>query len=217
MKGLIRNNFYTVEGSLKATLLLSLAAGIVLAIVGKVAGDSGSLTSLIIAANLGGYGSLVVTVMQKDAASKWNKFELTMPVNRNDVVTARYISCLLYVLIGIAAAILSILLFYLATGSLNLERASYGFAFGFGFAMSMPTFMIPLSIIFGTDKTEPFMLVAVVMGLALFFGSNAVMAPFLKDAAHADLLFRLSYVVFSLLLFVVSYLISCWAYLKKEL
>lgn len=218
MKGLIRNNFYTVEGSLKVTLLLSLVATIVLAIVGKITADSGSLFGLIISGNLGGFGALSMTVMQKDAASKWNKFELTMPVRRKDVVTARYISCMLCVLIGIVMALINVLVFYLATGAVHPERMDYGVVFGsLGLALSMPTFMIPLVMIFGTDKTDSFMFVSIIMGLVLFFGSSAIMTPFLKDAANANLILRLSYVAFSMVLFVVSYLLSCWIYKKKDL
>lgn len=217
MKGLIRNNFYTVEGSLKSTLLISLIAAVVLAVVGKVVEDSSNLFSMIVAGNLGGFGALSMTVMQKDAASKWNKFELTMPVSRKDVVTARYVSCALYVLIGIVMALVSVLVFYLVTGTVHPERLAYGFVFGLGFALSMPTFLIPLVMIFGTDKADSFMIVSISMGLVLFFGSSVIATPFLKDAANADLIFRLGYVVFTLILFMVSYLLSCRIYRKKEL
>ena len=217
MKGLIRNNFYTVEGSLKVTLLLSLVATIVLAIVGKITADSGNLFGLIIGGNLGGFSALAATAMQKDAASKWNKFELTMPVSRKDVVTARYVSCMLYVLIGIVMALMNVLVLYLVTGAVHPERMAYVFVFGLGFALSMPTFMIPLVMIFGTDKTDSFMIVSIIMGLVLFFGSSAIMTPFLRDVANANLIFRLSYVVFSVILFGASYLLSCQIYQKKEL
>ena len=217
MKGLIRNNFYMVEGSLKAILLLSSISALMLAILGRLIVDSGSLFSFIIAGNLGVFGGMAATAIQKDAASKWNKFELTMPVSRRDVVKARYLSCVLYVLMGLVMALLNMSVFYLSTGTANLERVGYGFVLGLGFALSIPTFLIPLVMIFGTDKTEPFMLVSIMMGLALFLGSSAIMSPWLKDAAHANFLFRSSYVVFSIVLFVVSYLISCWIYQKKEL
>ncbi len=217
MKGLIRNNFYTVEGSLKSTLLLSIIAAIVLAIVTRVISDSGNLFSMIISGNLGAFGALTMTVIQKDAVSKWNKFELTMPVRRRDVITARYIASMLYVLIGTIMAVVSVLVFYLATGALNLERMSYGFVFGWGFALSMPTFMIPLVLILGTDKIEPIMVVAIIAGFLLFLGGSAVASPFLKETANPDFVFRLSYLVFSIVLLVGSYLLSCWLYKKKEL
>lgn len=217
MKGLIRNNFYAVEGSLKSTLLLSFAAIIVLTIAGRITADRGNLLSLIIAGNLSGYSALAVTLMQQDAASKWNKFELTMPVSRKDVVTARYISCMLYVLIGIIVSMIGMFVFHFVTGSANLERAGYGYAFGIGFALAIPTFMIPSVMILGSDKIESFTVVSVIAGLLLFFGSSVITTPFLRDAANANCIFRLSYVAFSIVLFVASYLLSCWIYRKKEL
>ncbi len=217
MKGLIRNNFYTVEGSLKSTMLISLAAAVVLAIAAMYNSDSGFLLSGIIGGNLGGFGALAMTAIQKDASSKWNKFELTMPVRRRDVITARYVSCMLYVLIGIIMALVSALLFHLASGTLNLERMSYGFVFGWGFALSMPTFVIPLVLILGTDKTEPIIVVSVIAGLVLFFGYSVVFSPFFSNLEHSDFLFRSSYMIFCTVLFVLSYLLSCRIYQKKEL
>ena len=217
MKGLIRNNFYTVEGSLKATLLFSLIAAIVLPIVTRGTSDSGNLFAMIISGILGSFGALTMTTIQKDAASKWNKFELTMPVRRKNVITARYIACMLYVLLGICMALVCVLAFYLATGALSLERMSNGFVFGWGFALSMPTFMIPLVLILGTDKTEPIMVISIVAGLASFFGYTAVSYPIFRNLEYTNFLFRLNYVVFSTVLFILSYLLSCWIYKNKDL
>ena len=114
-------------------------------------------------------------------------------------------------------ALVCVLAFYLATGALSLERMSYGFVFGWGFALSMPTFMIPLVLILGTDKTEPIMVVSIVAGLASFFGYTAVSSPIFRNLEYSNFLFRLSYVVFSTVLFILSYLLSCRVYKKKEL
>ena len=86
--------------------------------------------------------------------------------------TAWYLSSAFYVLIGLVVAIISVLLFYVVSGIVHFERIGYGFAFGIGFALSIPTFMIPLVMIFGTDKTEPLMFVSVIAGLLLFFGGR---------------------------------------------
>lgn len=217
MKGLIRNNFYKVEGSLKSTLLISAACALVLLLVGKTAESSNYLLGFTIAGILGGYGSLTVTAIQQDAASKWDKFELTLPVRRKDVVTARYISSLLYILIGFFISILSILPFYIVTGSIDLERVGFGLTFGLGFALAISTFMIPLVMLFGTDKVESMMLVSVIAGLLLLYGYNMIVTLLFKDASLITFVFRIGYIALSLLLFFLSYLISCGIYKKKEL
>ncbi len=81
----------------------------------------------------------------------------------------------------------------------------------------MPTFIIPLVLTLGTDKTEPIMVVSIIAGLGLFIGCSAIMTLFLVDVANADLIFRLSYMAFSIVLFILSYLLSCRIYKKKEL
>lgn len=217
MKGLIRNNFYNVEGSLKATILIGIIAMIATAVLGMYFPYSTVLLSALTGGILGGFGALAGTAMQKDGASKWNKFELTMPVSRGDVIKARYISFLLYILIGIFMAALSVLLFYAVTGSVSIERLSYGLAFGISFAMAIPTFMTPLILIFGTDKNEVLLMVSVIIGISLFFCSSVILSPFLRNFSNPDLVFRSGYMIFSSVLFAASYLLSVLLYKRKEL
>lgn len=217
MKGLIRNNFYTVEGSLKTTVLIGFIAMILFTIISIFFPSSRNLAPSIIGGILGAFGALAGTAIQKDGASKWNKFELTMPISRNDVIKARYISFVLYILIGTFMALLSVLLLYVTVGDLNLERVGYGLIFGGSFAMSIPTFMTPLVLIFGSDKNEILLMVSIVINFVLFFGSSIVLTPFLTDFSNADLVFRLGYFIFSILLYFLSYLFSLCLYKKKEL
>lgn len=217
MKGLIRNNFYSVEGSLKTTIFTCLIAMLAIVFVGIYLPNNDMLIAGIIGGVLGAFGALAGTAMQKDGASKWNKFELTMPVSRGDVIKARYISFVLYILIGTFMAAFSALLFYLVTGSVNPERMGYAFAFGISFAMSIPTFMMPLILIFGTDKNDVLLMLSIVIGLGLFFVSSAVVTPFLKDFSNVNLVFRLGYTLFSIVLFAASYLLSVSLYKRKEL
>lgn len=58
MKGLIRNNFYTAEGSIKMTLIISIIIMTVTSIMGK---GRSFLISSVIAANLGAFGGLSTT------------------------------------------------------------------------------------------------------------------------------------------------------------
>lgn len=217
MKGLIRNNFYTVAGSLKITILVSFIAMIAVAIAGIYFPNNDTLIISVIGGILGGIGALSGTAIQKDSVTKWNKFELTMPISRNDVIRARYISFALYILMGVFLAILSVLLFYAVADPVKLESLVSGFSFGLAFAISIPTFMMPFVLIFGTDKNDALLMVSIIISLGLFFGSMVLFAPALKGLPNAMLLPRLGYLVFSILLFFLSYLLSVCLYKKKEL
>lgn len=217
MKGLIRNDFYNVEGSMKLTMLAFIIIMIVLGIAGIYFPPNSYLASAVIGGTLGAFGALSGTAMQKDGASKWSRFELTMPISRSDVMKARYISFILYILIGLVMAIISALIFYALTGFIDAERAGYGFTFGISFAFSIPTFMTPLVLIFGTDKNDVLLMISMALGLGLFFVSSVVSSLFLSNFANAELVFRLIYLVFSIVLFAASFMLSTFIYKRKEL
>lgn len=217
MKGLIRNNFYNVEGALKITVFIGFIAIIAIVAAGIFFPHSAALAPAAISGILGAFGALAGTAIQKDGASKWNKFELTMPISRKDVIKARYISFLLYILLGILMAILSVLLYDVVTGATNYERVGYGFVFGIAFAMSIPTFMTPLVLIFGIDKNEALLMVSVVISLFMFFGCSAILTPFLSNFSNANLVFRIGYFILSIILYLLSYLFSLFLYKRKEL
>ncbi len=217
MKGLIRNNFYMVSGSLKAMVVFS-AVALVCIIIGEMNGSIGTMIiSAVIGSQLGGFGALAGTAIQQDATSKWNRFELTLPIKRTDVIKAKYVSFLLFVLIGLVLAIISTILHIAITDVVNFERIGYSFTFGLAFALSIPTFMIPLILIFGADKNEVILFAAVGLGFALFFGSSMLIAYILPIEHNSNLIFRGGYLLLSVILYAVSYLVSVIIYNKKEL
>ncbi len=220
MKGLIRNNFFMVYSSLIGMTIFSIVV-IITVVVGGILYPQNIqfIVSALITSQFGGFGALSGTAMQKDAASKWSKFELTLPISRTTVIKARYISYMLYALIGFVMAVLSTLALYITTGTLPLERVGYGFAFGAGFALNLPAFMAPLCLIFGADKNEVILFISIGLSLALFAGSGALFAliPMPIPIADGNLVFRVGYIIVSIVLFICSYLLSKYIYSKKEL
>lgn len=217
MKGLLRNNLYAAEGSLKTMVLISFITMIAIAIGCFFYPIGNIVVTPCVSGLFGGFGALTGTAIQKDVNCKWNKFELTMPVSRKDVVSARYLSFLIYILLGLFMAILCIFLFYVASGSINLERVSYSFAFGMTFALLIPTFLYPLVLIFGTDKNEMLLFVSIFLALGLYFVGSVLVSPFLKRFEYPNLIFRISFIIVSIGLFVLSYIFSLLYYRRKEL
>ncbi len=141
---------------------------------------------------------------------------MTTPVNRANIISAKYVSFLLFILIGAIMASISAAIMLIMPNELSLERLGFGFAFGSAFSLAIPTFMTPLVLIFGHDKNESILLISIGLGLGLFFGASVLATPFLRDFASADLIFRLTYFIISVIMFGISYLISLHLYKKKE-
>lgn len=65
MKGLIRNNFYSVEGSLKTTILTCFIAMLAIVVVGIYLPNNDMLITCIIGGVHGAFGALAGTAMLK--------------------------------------------------------------------------------------------------------------------------------------------------------
>ncbi len=215
MKGLVRNNFYMVSGS----LLLSIVVSFVAMILGALTNET--VVYSIIGGQLGGFGALAATAIQKDATSKWSRFELTLPIRRSEVIKARYLSSILFIAIGFALATLTAVVhgatLNIVRGEMvDFERIGYVFTFGMAFAFSVPTFMIPLVLLFGADKSETLLFVSAGIGLGLFLGSSMLVGYILPQEYNINLIFRVAYLTVSIIMLTISYIVSRQIYKRKE-
>lgn len=150
MKGLIRNNFYSVGSTLKWTIAFCIFVNIAVIIgVVRFLNIDGFLPMLMLG-QIGAFVGLTGTALQKDNTSKWSKYERTLPVKISDVVMARYISFLIFPIIGILLATVTVLLFSVVSSQpVNIERVVYGYSFGIVFVLLVPALLYPLVLKFG--------------------------------------------------------------------
>lgn len=217
MKGLIRNNFYSVESTLKWTMAFCIVINI-LVIIGMIRFENidGFLPFLMLG-EIGAFVGLTGTALQKDNTSKWSKYERTLPVKTRDVVMARYISFLIFAVIGIVLASITFLLFSIFSDQpVNFERVGYGYTFGIVFALLVPAFNYPLVLKFGADKSEIILLISVLIVTFLFNGGSTILTPYLSNLEHANLIYRIGFIVISIGVYFASYFISTYLHKRKE-
>lgn len=85
MKGLFLNNYYSAQDGLKISLLISaLLVVLTLFVTDNVAAAAMGLIIFIFPTNN-------VSSLQADENSKWNKYEITTPVSRFQIILSKYI------------------------------------------------------------------------------------------------------------------------------
>ncbi len=87
MKGLIRNNLYSMGGNLRVTLLIA----VFLAFFPLLLKES-SMIPIIFSIQIFLFVANTGTSLRVDESSKWNKFELTLPIKRRTIIGAKYVS-----------------------------------------------------------------------------------------------------------------------------
>lgn len=130
---------------------------------------------------------------------------------------ARYISFLIFSVIGILLATVTVLLFSVVSSQpVNIERVVYGYSFGIVFALLVPALLYPLVLKFGADKSEIMLMISVLITMGLFVGGSVILTPYLNNLENADMIYRIACMVISMVVFISSYFISVHIYKRKE-
>lgn len=214
MKGLLRNNFY----SMGTNLQLSFGLTFFLAFVPLILGEEKSI-AMVLAMQAFMFIANIGTSLHTDVTSKWNSFEITLPVKRSDVIKTRYLSFLILILCGIFMSMLTVLLSSFVFQDLDINGIIFGYAFGIAISLTTAGFMYPIMLKIGTEKNELIIIICAGIAAVLFQIFLRLAAPLVPDDGNINQRAMLAVIVafISIGLFVISYFVSRAMYQKKEL
>lgn len=160
MKGLFVKELCVLKSSAR-TQLMTIALFIVLGLMIKSPAYLGMMITLLVT-------NMALSTMGYDESSSWNRFAMTMPVKRTDLITVKYF--LLYLLAGISV-VLSILLnipllFMTETSFLEIVLTSLACA---GVAVLGMSLNVLLCTKFGMERARMMMVLSYVLPMGLVF------------------------------------------------
>lgn len=211
MKGLIRNNFYSMEGNLK----ISFSIAIFLSVVSFFVKNS-AFIQMIIAMQIFVFTVNVGTSLHADVLSKWNKFERTLPIKCSDIVKAKYFSFAMLFLFGIIMGNITAISIYITSGFSNIQFVLYGYAFGITLATTTAGIMYPLMLKIGTDKNEMILLLSMIVAIGLLVLVAAALSPLTGEMNMRHPIVGIVSTMIALIIFISSYFVSVKIYQNKE-
>ncbi len=211
MKGLIRNNFYSMESNIKISFMIALFLAAVSFFV-----KYDAFLQMIIAMQLFIFIVNVGTSLRADVESKWNKFELTLPVKYSDVVKAKYISFAILILLGIAMGSITAVYACATGGFSNVRSIFYGYEFGITLSAATAGIMYPLMLKIGTEKSEMIMIFSAIAAVGLMDLLSAILAPLTGEMNMKHPLVGAVSAIAAWMIFVGSYFVSVKIYQNKE-
>lgn len=205
MKGLFLNGIYSALGNMKLFLLVVLAMAAVLLATGYT-----TVQELFVYITITAFSANAVVSLRRDADSKWNKYEITMPVRRRDIVTCKYVSYVFWVLVG---AVLALAVAYAA----RLIHGTSGdlssmMIIGTGISVLTGALFYPLSYVVGEKKSETVLIISIIAAIGLTVGILNVLGHYTADSAVK----RLAYCVFAVIAFAASYGLALLLYRRRE-
>lgn len=206
MKGLLIKDLLYIRQMWRVLVILFLVYVALFAVAGVKNIGSGA-DSIIVMLTL----ILTINTFAYDEKSNWDAYALSLPVGRKKAVVEKYVLVLLFS----GAISLLMLAASLAPGGFTSD---YGINIcaGFGIALLFPAILIPLFYKFGMQNARiaiALVFIVPVFAIALWkkFG---LPLPRLTDAAVEQFLWFSPMLV--LVLYLISFLISCAVYTRKE-
>jgi len=166
MKGLFRNDLYTMGANAKVFLRFLLIFGLfAVAVVSQSTQIGFCMISMV------GFPACALAAMKREYASKWGKYKLTLPVRRSAIVKSQFLCQLFWLLVGTVIAGVETGLSWLLHGCpFDFPRDILSmFALGISMSLFAGAIFFPLFYLAGPEKSEVFLLIAHLCAFALDF------------------------------------------------
>lgn len=215
MKGLIIKDILNLRNYMKQLILVFIffvAYGIFL----KNGVFVGSMITLMLSMQ-------VITTMSYDEYAKWDKYALTMNINRKDIVLSKYVFFIMSIIIGIVVGIISSSFINIISDSnvgideILVTSIMVPCIFAILFCI-----IIPIVFKIGVEKARVVMMAIfftpTILGFIFFKMAEKANIP-MPDEATLDMIFKfglIGLIILTVVFIFISYKISLSIYKKKE-
>ena len=211
MKGLILKDIYNIKYNAKSMVfLLVLFAFIFIP-------QQGSIGYIAMSTILCSF--MVVTTMSFDKMANWDKYALTMPLTRKDIVMSKYIILLVFDFIGVLCGVVISAIVDIYLGKFNGIELLSGVNVGISLSVIFSGIMLPLIYKFGVEKARMLMIACYLIPSLSIVGMSKLLSHFnltMNIDEFTNVIMAIL-PVFSILLLAASYCISLRIYKKEEM
>lgn len=169
------------------------------------------------------FGMLIVSTFSYDTRARWDKYACSFPVEKKDIVLAKYLTALIFDAIGLALGFVLTLILGMVRQEFQWRDCAASLAVSLSIVLFFHSVLIPLVYKFGEEKARIMIIIVLLLpaGIALL-GANLLKNVSLSFAQGNFMELWIEWGAFfvplaMLLLFFLSYFISAKIYEKKEI
>lgn len=216
MAGLVRNYYYKIVSSLRILLIFIFSIGILILIFG---GRNEIPLFAFLCLTVIGFPFINSIGLRKNSGGKWERYILTLPVKRCEIIKSVFATQLITISFGSAAAL----------GLFFASFLFHGFAFyryvdvlllfssAIGIGLIMNAIFLPLSYSDSSDRVEAISIISLLVAIAVMVGLITAVNFFLEKPTDAQLvIFGIACLLLSFFAFISSYLITVKIYSNKD-
>ena len=207
MLGLVIKDFYITKKYMKTIFMIVIFYSVFCTIYSNMP----FLAGMIILS----FSMIVLTTIAYDDAVKWDKYALSMPVSRKNIVFAKYVSTAIYTLSGsIITLVLTIIIQLIKKAQVTNEDLFTILAIStIGFVLV--SVLLPLVYKFGLEKARLLLVLVFAIPFAVVLIAKSMNIAVPSERSIYNILIFSPFV--ALIIFVLSFYISSKIYENKEL
>ncbi|EJQ97655.1 ABC-2 transporter permease [Bacillus cereus] len=157
-------------------------------------------------------------VIKYESKSGYDKYVLTLPVTRSNIVQSHYLFYFLVVIIG---TLLSYGIFYvygLVSDTPIDEGILKSVSLGTFIILNAGAISYPLLYVFGAEKSDAITIGSAGGGLLATFGLQSLIGYLMEQLSlsNSSLYVPIIYTIFGLIIYILSFFVSVFVYKKKE-
>ncbi|MBJ8051130.1 ABC-2 transporter permease [Bacillus cereus] len=157
-------------------------------------------------------------VIKYESKSGYDKYVLTLPVTRSNIVQSHYLFYFLVVIIG---TLLSYGIFYvygLVSDTPIDEGILKSVSLGTFIILNAGAISYPLLYVFGAEKSDAITIGSAGGGLLATFGLQSLIGYLMEQLplSNSSLYVPILYTIFGLIIYILSFFVSVFIYRKKE-
>ncbi len=207
MTGLVLKDILNLKKNFRTLILITIFyIGIF-----RLSGDAAFLSGMILFI----FVMQFITSFSYDDIAKWDRYALSLPIKRTEMVKSKYLLALMFLIIGSAASFLMDIAFRYFDNTLDIKESLLTMYSLAAVACIFISILMPLIYKFGVERSRIMIIgcVAIPFGLIYIIHKLGVEPP---SENMLMLLLKISPLIVILIMY-ISYLISCNIYNKKEI
>lgn len=208
MKGIFVKDLYIAKSNILVTVVSLVVLGFGLSFLLET-------SALLVLAPVASTTAVFISITS-DAASKWNKNVIVMPVSRNQIIGEKYIFYMLLAVLGIVAALIPCIIFALFGVDITAYSLCLYGSIGISATLLAGGISLPCAYLFDPEKSQIVFMMSFMASTGMIAGIVLLTNVFIPVKDNALLAFGIVLAI-SAVWFFISYQVAIRVYQKRDI
>lgn len=208
MKGVLVKDLYIARSNILVTVVSLIVLGFGLSFLLES-------SALLVLAPVVSTTAAFISITS-DAASKWNKNVITMPVSRNQIIGEKFLFYILLALTGMLTALVPCLIFFCFGGDVTFDSLCLYGTIGISVCLLAGGISLPCAYLFDPEKSQIVFMMSFMAGTGIIAGFVLLINLIFPVKEHILLTFNIVLAI-SAVWFFISYRIAVKVYQKQDI